>query len=97
MYIISKDTENSILINKCNWEGDVMAFTLNDAWEIGSQDHAMFTKILDFIHKLNGGKINFFQFFHSKINFNLGHLLSLWKVENDEKWHFWKFGPRAEV
>ena len=28
-----------------------MAFTLNDAGEIGSQDHAMVTKILDFIHK----------------------------------------------
>ena len=50
-YIISKDTENAIIINKCHWEGGVMAFTLNDAGEIGSQDHAMVTKILDFIHK----------------------------------------------
>ena len=77
MYIISKDTENAIIINKCHWEGGVMAFTLNDAGEIG--------------------KVIFFQLFHSKINFTLGHLLSLWKVKNDEKWHFWKFGPRAEV
>ena len=51
MYIISKDTENAIIINKCHWEGGVMAFTLNDAGEIGSQDHAMVTKILDFINK----------------------------------------------
>ena len=53
MYIISNDTENAIIINKCHWEGGVMAFTLNDAGEIGShfsQDHAMVTKILDFIH-----------------------------------------------
>ena len=76
MYIISKDTENAIIINKCHWEGGVMAFTLNDAGEIGSQDHAMVTKILDFIHKLEGGKVIFFQPFHSKINFTLGHLLS---------------------
>ena len=34
MYIISKDTENAIIINKCHWEGGVMAFTLNDAGEI---------------------------------------------------------------
>ena len=97
MYIISKDTENAIIINKCHWEGGVMAFTLNDAGEIGSQDHAIVTKILDFIHKLEGGKVIFFQLFHSKINFTLGHLLSLWKVKNDEKQHFWTFGPRAEV
>ena len=51
MYIISKDTENAIIINKCHWEGGVMAFTLNDVGEIGSQDHAMVTKILDFINK----------------------------------------------
>ena len=51
MYIISKDTENAIIINKCHWEGGVMAFTLNDVGEIGSQDHAMVTKILEFIHK----------------------------------------------
>ena len=37
MYIISKDTENAIIFNKCHWEGGVMAFTLNDAVEIGSQ------------------------------------------------------------
>ena len=30
-------------------------------------------------------------------NFTLRHPLSLWKAKNDEKWHFWKFGPRAEV
>ena len=63
MYIISKDTENAIIINKCHWEGGVMAFTLNDAGEIGSQDHAMVTKILDFIHKLEGGKVIFFQLY----------------------------------
>ena len=51
MYIISKDTENAIIINKCHLKGGVMAFTLNDAGEIGSQDHAMVTKILDFINK----------------------------------------------
>ena len=54
MYIISNDTENAIIINKCHWEGGVMSFTLNDVGEIGShfsQDHAMVTKILDFIHK----------------------------------------------
>ena len=70
MYIISKDTENAIIINKCHWEGGVMSFTLNDVGEIGShfsQDHAMVTKILDFIHKLEGGKVIFFQLFHSKI------------------------------
>ena len=30
-------------------------------------------------------------------NFTLGHPLSLWKVKNDEKWHFWKFGLQAKV
>ena len=29
--------------------------------------------------------------------FTLRHPLSLWKAKNDEKWHFWKFGFRAEV
>ena len=67
MYIISKDTENAIIINKCHWEGGVMAFTLNDAGEIGSQDHAMVTKILNFIHKLEGGKVIFFNFFIPKL------------------------------
>ena len=45
MYTISKDTENAIIINKCHWEGGLMAFTLKDAVEIGTQDHAMVTKI----------------------------------------------------
>ena len=40
-----------------------MAFTLNDVGEIGSQDHAMVTKILYFIHKLEVGKVIFFNFF----------------------------------
>ena len=47
-----------------------MAFTLNDAVEIGShfsQDHAMVAKILDFIHKLEGGKVIFFNFFIPKL------------------------------
>ena len=66
MYIISKDTENAIIINKCHWEGGVMTFTLNDAGEIGSQDHAMVTKILDFIHKLKGGKVIFLKFIYSE-------------------------------
>ena len=30
-------------------------------------------------------------------NFTLRHPQSLWKAKNDEKWHFWKFGFRAEV
>ena len=36
MYIITKDTENAIIIN------GVMAFTLNDVGEIGSQVHAIY-------------------------------------------------------
>ena len=44
-----------------------MAFNLNDAGEIGSQDYAIVAKILDFIHKLKGGKVIFFNFFISKL------------------------------
>ena len=40
-----------------------LGFTLNDVGEIGSQDHAMVTKILYFIHKLEVGKVIFFNFF----------------------------------
>ena len=67
MYIISKDTENAIIINKCHWEGGAMTFTLNDAGEIGSHNHTMVTKIIDFIHKLEGGKSFFFNFFIPKL------------------------------
>ena len=67
MYIISKDTENAIIINKYHWDGGVVAFTLNDVGEIGSQVHAMVTKILDFINKLEGGKVIFFNLFITKL------------------------------